>query len=395
MKKNFKTWLCSVLVLGTTLAIGLFAAGCSKDDFKNKVDQAFCDHNYGAVETEVKEATCTAEGEKLWTCLDCGKEKIEVIEKIAHDFSSEVGGWTRTKQAATCREEGVQESRCGVCKTIVTESIAKLSHTVVSVEQKLPTCTVAGHTEYTYCSDCNDFITPKVTIPALGHYTKVIDGKAATCDTAGITDGEECKTCGVMVKAQKEIPALGHKIEYLAPVEPTCEMTGLTAGYACVRCDKVYTAQNVVEKLPHVDKDEDGYCDDCFAQLLPDTSTWIETAVVEGETVAGNWYRIYRGGTFSDNTFRLTGVGENAQAERVAFYAVPTSSDEHYFMTTVPGSRLEGMTIIMTDEYIDFFIEEGSYIVSRASVGAILEISADTTIESFNGSVFRLVEPSA
>lgn len=390
MKKNFKTWLCSVLVLGTTLAIGLFAAGCSKDDFKNNIDQAFCDHNYGAVETEVKEATCTAEGEKLWTCIKCGKEKIEVIEKTEHT----VANWV-TKQKATCRDEGIKEGKCSSCKTTITESIDKLSHVKVEVEEKAPTCTVAGHTEYSYCSVCNDFIMPKVTIPALGHNVEVDEGYEATCDSKGLTDGKKCLDCGEVLTEQKEIPALGHKIEYLAPVEATCEMTGLTAGYACVRCDKVYTAQNVVEKLPHVDEDEDGYCDDCFAQLLPDTSTWSETAVVEGEAVAGNWYRIYRGETFSDNAFYLTGFGGNTQSARVSFYAVPASSDEHYFMTTVPGSRLDGMAIIMTDEYIDFFIEEGSYIVSRTSAGAILEINADTAIESFKGSVFRLVEPSA
>lgn len=277
MKKNFKTLLCSVLVLGTTLAIGLFAAGCSKDDFKNKVDQAFCDHNYGAVATEVKAATCTAEGEELWTCIECGKEKTIVLEKIDHDFTA-TGGWTKQKQAPTCREEGIQESRCGVCKTIVTESIAKLSHVEVEVEEKAPTCTVAGYTEYSYCSACNDFITPKVTIPALGHNVEIVEGYEATCDSKGMTDGKKCLDCDETLVEQKEILALGHKIEYLAPVEPTCEMTGLTAGYACVRCDKVYTAQNVVEKLPHVNEDGDEFCDECYELMLVEVSNKNLTA---------------------------------------------------------------------------------------------------------------------
>ena len=283
MKKNFKNLLCSVLVLGTTVAIGLFAAGCNKDDFKNKVDQAFCDHNYGVLATKtVREASCTVEGEELWTCIECGKEKTVVLDKLEHDFSVSKGGWTKTKQASTCREEGVQESRCGVCKTIVTVSIAKLPHTEVSVEQKLPTCTIAGHTEYTYCSACNDFVTPKVTIPALGHNVKIVEGYEATCDSKGLTNGKVCLDCDEVLTEQKDIPALGHKIEYLAPVEPTCEMTGLTAGYACVRCDKVYTAQNVVEKLPHVDEDKDGYCDECYS-----LSSIAVTDVKEGMDLTG------------------------------------------------------------------------------------------------------------
>lgn len=291
MKKNFKTWLCSVLVLGTTLSISLFAAGCGKDDFKNKIDQAFCEHNYGAVATEVKAATCTAEGEEVWTCIECGKEKTIVLEKIDHDFTAP-GGWTKQKQAPTCREEGIQESRCGVCKTIVTQSIEKLPHVEVEVEEKAPTCTVAGHTEYSYCSVCNDFITPKVTIPALGHNVEVVKGYEATCDNKGLTDGKVCLDCDEVLTEQKEIPALGHKIEYLAPVEPTCEMTGLTAGYACERCDKVYTAQNVVEKLPHVDEDGDTFCDDCGSIFLTEKSLIGATyETVGGETLSG-WYRM-------------------------------------------------------------------------------------------------------
>ena len=258
MKKNWKTWLCSILVVGATLAIGLFA-GCTADDFKEKVDQVLCEHNYGVNATDVKTATCTAEGEELWTCIECGKEKTVVLEKVEHT----VVNWV-TKQNPTCRDEGIEEGKCSSCKTTITKSIEKLPHEEVTVNEKIPTCTVAGHTEYSYCSVCNDFIMPKVTIPALGHNVEVIKGYEATCDSKGLTDGKKCLDCGEVLVEQKEIPALGHKIEYLAPVEATCEMTGLTAGYACVRCDKVYTAQNVVEKLPHVDEDKDGYCDECF-----------------------------------------------------------------------------------------------------------------------------------
>ena len=260
MKKNWKTWLCSVLVVGATLVIGLFA-GCTADDLKGKIDKALCEHNYGVDPTDVKTATCAEEGEELWTCIECGKEKTVVLEKAEHT----VVNWV-PKQKPTCRDEGIEEGKCSSCKTTITKSIEKLSHKEVKVNEKLPTCTVAGYTEYTYCSVCNDFIMPKVMIPALGHDVVVDKGEAATCTDTGLTDGKYCQRegCGEVLVEQKDIPALGHKIEYLAPVEATCETTGLTAGYACSRCDKVYTAQNVVEKLPHVDEDKDGYCDECF-----------------------------------------------------------------------------------------------------------------------------------
>ena len=266
MKKNFRTWLCSILVVGTTLAIGLFA-GCTANDFKDKIDQTLCDHNYGAMPTEtVKEATCSEEGEELWTCLECGKEKTVALEKIAHNFTAQ-GGWTKQTKAPTCHEEGEKQSRCGVCKTIVTESIEKFPHSVKEMDGQAPTCTVAGYTEYSYCSVCNDFITPKVTIPALGHDVKVIKGQEATCTSSGLTDGKFCNRveCGEVLTEQKEIPALGHKIEYLEPIEATCEETGLTAGYACSRCDTVYVEQTEIPLKDHVDEDEDLFCDECMS----------------------------------------------------------------------------------------------------------------------------------
>ena len=267
------------------------------------------------------------------------------------------------------------------------------------MEQKLPTCTVAGHTEYSYCSVCNDFITPKVTIPALGHYTKVIEGTAATCDTAGITDGEQCETCGVMVKEQKEIPALGHKIEYLAPVEATCEMTGLTAGYACVRCDKVYTAQEVIPLKDHVDEDGDNYCDVCGAEK---TSVFKEVEVVDGENVAGNWYRIYRpvSGYISYELANAPITTWNYSLGLILMANCGTgeySNSLGYVYGAGPmGYTLEGMDSSITDEYIDVYLEVGTYtIVGCSERGVTVEITEESTISlDDNGSYIKRLQIS-
>ena len=264
MKKNWKTWLCSILVVGATLAIGLFA-GCTADDFKEKIDQAFCEHNYGGKATDVKAATCTAEGEELWTCIECGKEKTIVLEKVEHTVAS----WV-SKQKETCREEGIEEGKCSSCKTTITRSVEKLKHDELKVDEKAPTCTVAGHTEYSYCKVCNDFIVPKVMIPALGHDVVIDEGDEATCTDTGLTDGKYCQRegCNEVLVEKKKIPALGHKIVYLEPIEATCEDTGLTAGYACERCDKVYTEQKEIPLKDHVDENDDMYCDDCFTLVM-------------------------------------------------------------------------------------------------------------------------------
>ena len=351
MKKNFKTWLCSILVIGATLSIGLFA-GCTADELKSNIDQVLCQHNYGVMATKVvKKATCTAEGEELWTCLDCGKEKTVVLDKLEHT----VVNWV-TKQKATCREEGIKEGKCSNCKTTVTESIVKLPHVEVEVEGKASTCTVAGYTEYSYCSACNDFIIPKVTIPALGHDVKVIEGYSATCTSKGLTDGKSCLDCGEVLTEQKEIPALGHKIEYLAPVAPTCEMTGLTAGYACVRCDKVYTAQTVVEKLPHVDEDGDNYCDDCY-EFLSEAS---ELTVFNSELIAGNWYRIYKKDSVS-GADKIVLSSKDNRGEPVFLYLLLHDTGLTFSVDNKNYIPLEGLEYRETDGYIDVHFVVGSY----------------------------------
>ena len=361
MKKNWKTWLCSILVIGATLSIGLFA-GCTADELKSNIDQALCQHNYGAMVTKVvKEATCTDEGEELWTCIECGKEKTVVLEKIAHDYTAQ-GGWTKQTKAPTCREEGENQSRCGICKTVVTESIEKKPHSVKEMDGQAPTCTVAGYTEYSYCSVCNDFITPKVTIPALGHAVKVIKGQEATCTSSGLTDGKVCERngCGKVLTEQKEIPALGHKIEYLEPIEATCEETGLTAGYACSRCDTVYVEQTETPLKDHIDNDGDFFCDVCFDIAFEELVYWDEEDELYNDFELGS-YLIY--------------IPTDKQLERVCLLL--NGSDSVYVSFDNTGydfnendldNSEDLFSIILTGNYLYVVCEEGFYVDSYTDV---------------------------
>lgn len=351
MKKNLKTWLCSVLVVGATLAIGLFA-GCTADDFKDKIDQTLCDHNYGVMSTEtVKKATCTEEGEELWTCLKCGKEKTVVLEKIKHDFTDESGGWTRRTKEPTCHKEGEQQSRCGICKTVVTEAIPKEAHDEVPVAALLPTCTTAGYTEYSYCRVCNDFVTPKVTIPALGHNVEIIKGSEATCDSKGLTDGKKCTVsdCEEVLVEQKEIPALGHKIVYLEPIEATCEDTGLTAGYSCSRCDKVYVEQTETPLKEHKDNDGDFFCDDCFAVVGEEMGSRRELDL--------GTYLVYapRDQRFNGYDILLNVIN-----------MISGTINDLYTEQPFVSSKFDGIenviTISVVGDYVKIVIKEGSYV---------------------------------
>ncbi len=73
-----------------------------------------------------KEATCTDEGSKLYTCTVCGDTKTEVIPAAGHNYSTE---WTIDKEATTT-EEGSKSHHCTVCgeKTDITV-IPKLENT--------------------------------------------------------------------------------------------------------------------------------------------------------------------------------------------------------------------------------------------------------------------------
>ena len=69
----------------------------------------------------ITEPTCMEQGEMIFTCLECGETRTEVIEVLAHDFAE----WVVTKEATTT-EEGEEERTCNLCGFIETRSIEKL-----------------------------------------------------------------------------------------------------------------------------------------------------------------------------------------------------------------------------------------------------------------------------
>lgn len=77
-----------------------------------------------------KEATCTKEGEKVFTCTVCGETKTEAVPVIAHvwktDDSTDEDGWKVVTQA-TATSEGSKERVCSVCGEKETQVIDKIS----------------------------------------------------------------------------------------------------------------------------------------------------------------------------------------------------------------------------------------------------------------------------
>ncbi len=86
----------------------------------------------------------------------------------------------------------------------------EISYTHVHTErrnEKDATCTEAGYTGDTYCTDCGQLISQGESIPALGHQIELRNAKEATCTEAGYTGDEICTVCQEILKQGEVIPA--------------------------------------------------------------------------------------------------------------------------------------------------------------------------------------------
>jgi len=193
-----------------------------------------CQHTYddGVVK---KAATCTADGEKLFTCTKCRHTKIEAIKATGHTPGA----------TATC----TTDQKCTVCDAVITKAPG---HTPVSGTFD---CTVDQK-----CSVCNE------DYHKAGQHTP---GDAATCTTP-----QKCKVCDAVINLAK-----GHTPGAAATctTDQTCTVckevikkaTGHTPGTAatCGTPQKCTVCGAVVTKATgkHTDSNNDRKCDVCAA----------------------------------------------------------------------------------------------------------------------------------
>ena len=220
--------------------------------------------NEGIVTTE---PSCTKEGIKTFECSICNKTKIQAINALGHDYSSD---WTIDKKA-TCTESGSKSHHCTRCdsKTDVTV-ISKLSHDFDNgVITTSPTCTKSGVKTYT-CKDCK---TTKIeVVKALGHdYSNewTID-KKATCTESG-SKSHHCTRCDSTVD-ETVIPKLSHDWILTSTVNPTRDHEGKKV-YTCNLCKE--TKEESIPKL---------------------VGKWVSNSV-------GKWYE-YSDGTYENSGFK-------------------------------------------------------------------------------------------
>ena len=151
-------------------------------------------------------ATCTTDGKTEGShCSVCGEviKAQTVIKATGHKYDD----GKITKQP-TCTAEGVKTYTCLECGDTKTETIKANGHTEV-IDKAVPaTCSTDGKTEGSHCYVCGEVIKAQTVIKATGHnFGSWSTTKAATCTESG-TQTRKCASCGKT--ETKTIPAKGH-----------------------------------------------------------------------------------------------------------------------------------------------------------------------------------------
>lgn len=231
-------------------------------------------HNFGDWEITTI-PTCVDKGEMAQVCNACGFEEKSFVNPIPTNHKPATDASVSSTCTESGLTEGSHCSLCSVVikaqepipakgheKEIVPgydSTCTKMGLTdgeecavcgVTLLEQKeIPLKSHAYDDEYDgTCNNC-----PFERDPKCRHSnTELIKGYPATCTTDGYDDGIKCSDCEEILLERKSIPATGHTEEIIPAVSSTCYSTGLAEGVRCKVCHDILKAQELVEKLDHI-----------------------------------------------------------------------------------------------------------------------------------------------
>ena len=332
------------------IAVTVFSFGSC--DVKTKIEQLRCEHTMDDGEV-VKMATCADVGEKVFTCTLCGYTENEDIPAKGHIWQN--------------------------------------------VEAVSPACTEDGNTSGVNCKVCGEWFIESEKILATGHVVHAIQGYAPTCTETGLTDGSICTVCDEQVIRQEELPANGHNVVTVAGKEPTCCEPGFTNSEACETCGEIFTPQTeLLAHGEHVDENNDYLCDIGGGRL---TITWNYNEIPFDDVcpnAANKWVRVYKpsaikGFTGDSVALDLMDLKQFKVYDDCLTLYWGMFHDEGTFHATI-----EGMTIIETDEYFDFYFAEGSYNCVNLDAGRpvyFLNIDENFQLDLTSSVGFYFLEP--
>ena len=208
-----------------------------------------------------REPTCVEYGsEEYWTCVDCGtkldSEGHQVTEaQLRIDMVAHVWDNGKIVKPATCTEDGEILYTCTVCHTYTMRgtiaSSGKHTKSATSTPQVPATCTQEGTAEYWTCTECgkkldvdgNEVTDAQLVLARVDHtYGELQPEQPATCTEDGRQAYYQCSECENYFDSSKQqttledltISASGHDwSDTLSPIEG-----GINHGYKCNNCDE-------------------------------------------------------------------------------------------------------------------------------------------------------------
>ena len=202
-------------------------------------------HSWDAGEI-TKPATCTEEGEKTFTCTECGDTKVEKIDMIEHSWNA--GEITKP---ATCTEKGEKTYTCTACGDTRVEDVEALGHSWDAGEVTKPaTLEETGIRTYTctVCGATREEVIPSLT-PCETHTWN--DGEVTTQPTCHSL-GEKTYTCTVCGTTRVEdVEMTAHSYDEGVVTTPATEAVVGVKKYTCQNEGCTHSYEEAIPQLLH------------------------------------------------------------------------------------------------------------------------------------------------
>ena len=342
-------------------------------------DKASHTYNDGEITTK---ATCTADGEKTYTCTLCNATKSETIAALGHDINEDewisdgehhwhacthegceehfdehehdrVRDMTKDHESTGCSDPEVEGYKCSVCGADLSNKSEPIPHTYnVDVWEK------DENQHWHICSVCNN------KVELADHDYNIVVTKAATCTETGIRK-YTCKKCGY-VKEEK-IPKTAHVLKWAdeSVTFLTDEQKALLPTYHyryCATCHRVFEESKEEHTIDWTDKKSPSNPKGTVTITAQSTCTTHGTANVTCKVCGQTHYGVEV--PLKDHTWELDGHVD---------CGCTTPGYDHYTCSVCHGEKQDTIPAahryVLVDEIANTCTKPGSRIYECATCG--------------------------